>query len=81
MILKLSVLIYIIVIVVYIYPPSRWIGMAQEYKNIQYKKQNRDQVTAIVKGDVESALKYSKDYLAKYPNDLEAPSGRNRLRW
>jgi alkaline phosphatase D len=45
---------------------------SQYYINIQYKKQNRNQISALVKGDIESALKYSQDYLAKYPNDLEA---------
>ncbi len=72
LLLRLNNSIYILVTVWIILSIYMCIAKAQEYQNIQYKKQNRDQVTAIVKGDFESALKYSKDYLAKYPDDLEA---------
>lgn len=71
-IFKLIVSIGILVTVQIIFSLGMWVAKAQEYRNIQYKKQNRDQITAIVKGDVESALKYSQDYLDKYPKDLEA---------
>jgi alkaline phosphatase D len=71
-IFKLIVSIGILVTAQIIFSLGMWVAKAQEYRNIQYKKQNRDQITAIVKGDVESALKYSQDYLDKYPKDLEA---------
>jgi alkaline phosphatase D len=38
----------------------------------QYKKQNRDVVTRVAKGDAKAGLKYADKYLKKWPADLEA---------
>ena len=41
----------------------------------QYKKQNRDQISKITKGDFNGAEKHFRDYLKKHPKDLESHYG------
>lgn len=47
-------------------------GAQVNLARLQYGQQNRHHVTLCAEGEFQAALDYATDYLAEYPNDLEA---------